>query len=384
MFFNHSFNKVFLAVLMVGAAIPARAGKDNESGVVHLGLFEEENGVFGGKDIDYNSRFNPSLIEGEQENYGVLERTPVPLNKAQIRRITKAGKKIKREKKTRTRNKRKTNKSVDPSNFPSVNPTSFIDVPSDQPSNTPSKEPSVDTLECDPDRLSVPAAIDFSSMVSDYLDGDTAVSTAVRSTYGEPMGCWKTSAVTDMSYAFSSRSTFTGEDEFIERWETSSVETMEGMFAANSAFNQPIQDWDVTSVTSMKAMFYSNTAFNQPIQDWDVSSVQLMDQMFKLNHAFNQPIQDWDVASVELMEYMFTGNTAFNQPIGDWDVGSVISMKGMFESSQVFNQCLSSWAGKLTGNVDMSNIYSGSVCTLRTDPTIPFVGTNDWCGCELV
>ena len=104
MFFNHSFNKVFLAVLMVGAAIPAGAEKDNESGVVHPGLFEEENGVFGGKDIYYNNRFNPSLVEGEQENYGVLDPTPVPLNKAQIRRITKAGKTTKPGNKSKINN----------------------------------------------------------------------------------------------------------------------------------------------------------------------------------------------------------------------------------------------------------------------------------------
>ena len=95
MFFNHSFNKVCLAALMVGAAIPAGAGKDNESDDVHLGLVKEENGVFGGKDIDDNNRFHCSLIKEEQESYGVSDRIPGPLNEARIRRITKSGKRTK-------------------------------------------------------------------------------------------------------------------------------------------------------------------------------------------------------------------------------------------------------------------------------------------------
>ena len=106
MLFNHSFKKVLVAVLMVGAAIPVGAGKDIESSVVHPSLAKEENGVFGSKHIDEDNRFHPSLIKEEQENRDVSDRIAVPLKigkiviqeEARTTRITKAGKKTKTSK----------------------------------------------------------------------------------------------------------------------------------------------------------------------------------------------------------------------------------------------------------------------------------------------
>ena len=88
------------------------------------------------------------------------------------------------------------------------------------------------------------------------------------------MGCWKTSAVTNMDSAFVGHSTFTGEDEFIEFWNVASVTSMDNMFGGNFAFNQPIGNWDVASVKSMDNMFSFNSVFNQPIGDWNVASLQ--------------------------------------------------------------------------------------------------------------
>ena len=105
--------------------------------------------------------------------------------------------------------------------------------------------------------------------------------------------------------------------------------------------------------------------------------------MFEFNYAFNQPIGNWDVASVKSMDNMFFGNTAFNQPIGNWNVASVESMQMLFALDSAFNQCLSSWAGKLRGNVDLSDIFVSSSCTNKMDPTTPFVGANHWCGCKV-
>ena len=52
-------------------------------------------------------------------------------------------------------------------------------------------------------------------------------------------------------------------------------------------FNTDISDWDTSSVNTMEGMFES-TPFNQDISGWDTSSVTSMNRMF-LSAPFNQP-----------------------------------------------------------------------------------------------
>ena len=85
---------------------------------------------------------------------------------------------------------------------------------------------------------------------------------------------WNTSAVTDMSNAFSKKPTAAGmgpRDKFnvdIGGWDTSSVTTMSYMFLHAGAFNQPIGAWNTASVTTMKYMFYGASTFDQPLATW--------------------------------------------------------------------------------------------------------------------
>jgi len=146
---------------------------------------------------------------------------------------------------------------------------------------------------------------DFKDLVRNcYNGGDTC-----PTEYNVPIGCWNTSAVTDMAFAFS------------------------GVYS----FDDSINCWNTARVTDMIAMFQEATNFNQPLDDWDVASVTNMEFMFARAHNFNQPLDDWNVASVTYMEYMFYKATKFNQ-------------------------CLSTWADKTPPNVNVDNIFINSGC----------------------
>lgn len=119
------------------------------------------------------------------------------------------------------------------------------------------------------------------------------------------LGDINTSNITDMSELFlnSTRKDFSG----IEKWDTSNVENMIGMFVNCENFNQPLNDWNVSNVKDMSSMFFECKNFNQPLDTWDVSNVTNMCQMFYECKKFNQPLDTWDVSNVEDMSDMLFG-----------------------------------------------------------------------------
>ncbi|WP_147288346.1 BspA family leucine-rich repeat surface protein [Helicobacter anseris] len=159
------------------------------------------------------------------------------------------------------------------------------------------------------------------------------------------------SKIKDMSYLFcrsdwdecknsaKKRKNFKG----IEKWDTSNVENMAGMFYDNKKFNEPIVNWDVGRVKDMSYMFDEARSFNQPLKKRDVSNVKNMKAVFNRTDAFNQPLDKWNVRNVENMEEMFKGAKAFNQPLGSWKLNPKANIKGMFAENKAFKQDLSSW-----------------------------------------
>lgn len=83
-------------------------------------------------------------------------------------------------------------------------------------------------------------------------------------------------------------------------------------------FDQPLNSWDTSSVESMAGVFHRADAFNQDITSWDTSSVTAMNHLFSGATAFNQDISGWNVNSVTAMSYMFSNAAAFNQNLCDW------------------------------------------------------------------
>ena len=163
--------------------------------------------------------------------------------------------------------------------------------------------------------------------------------TAALATYGE-INTWVTTAITDMSALFISKTTFNSD---ISNWDVSNVTNMNSMFRSADAFDQDISSWDVENVTSMNSTFALADSFNQNIDSWKVGSVTSMQQIFSGALAFNQSLQSWSVSNVTNMESMFTGATSFNSDIGFWDVSGVTNMSFMFQGATAFNKPINDW-----------------------------------------
>ena len=153
---------------------------------------------------------------------------------------------------------------------------------------------------------------------------------------------WDTSRITNMSYTFSSQTSF---NQPIGGWNTSKVTNMDFMFF-QSSFNQPIGGWDTSSVTSMWNMFaepQNNNGFNQDIDAWNVSNVTNMAQMFYINQNMNRSLNSWNTSRVTSMNLMFYQAIAFNGNIGNWNVSAVNTMADMFFQAYSFNRDISNW-----------------------------------------
>ena len=228
--------------------------------------------------------------------------------------------------------------------------------------------------------------------------------------FNRPIGNWSTSKVTHFSYLFNSTTSFNQVNWKLEyflgyfdgrdvRWNKSLIRTsetgihpatsMNAMFKAASAFNQPIGDWNTSSVSIMSQMFYGASDFNQTIGNWDTSAVTHMNEMFRdassflgywkqlfsaafswghysikilgLEHfsmrgvfqtSFNQAASAvpnrrkcssmlalsiktlaWDTSAVNDMRMTFSGTWNINKDISDWNVTSATTMGSMFQDT---------------------------------------------------
>ena len=91
----------------------------------------------------------------------------------------------------------------------------------------------------------------------------------------------------------------------IDSWDTSSVETMEGMFAWQENFNENINALNVSRVANMSFMF-AGAMFNQPLDKWNVANVRDIRSMFVEANAFNQNLDSWQISDNVLMRWAFS------------------------------------------------------------------------------
>ena len=196
------------------------------------------------------------------------------------------------------------------------------------------------------ERPLIPNDPSFKTQVKNYFLTESLNITEAFSPYNQPLNCWNTSQVTDMSFAFEDQETFNGP---LDCWDTSSVTAMRRMFSYAKDFNQPLDTFDTSKVTDMNFMFRGAYDFNNPVDSWDVSKVIDMDSMFKKTKNFNQDLASWSPSSVTTFSRMFEQAEAFNQPIG-WTSLSAIYMSDMFADASVFNSPV--------GSLDTSSLLS--------------------------
>ena len=118
--------------------------------------------------------------------------------------------------------------------------------------------------------------------------------------------------------------------EGIEKWDTSNVKSMLGMFAGCVNFNKDISMWDTSKVTKMDVMFASCKNFNQDLSKLNTSNVESMQGMFYKAVNFNQDISSWDVSKVKNMSHIFYQARAFDQDLSSWNTASLKEDENMF------------------------------------------------------
>ena len=201
-----------------------------------------------------------------------------------------------------------------------------------------------------------------------YITGISSWGLGIYSYSGAFSGCtnltsvpnYLPSFVRDVSFMFNGAVFF---DVSIERWDTSAVTNMEGMFKNASSFNENINTsgsyWNTSAVTNMKNMFDGALAFNSSINRWNTSAVTSMRSMFQNSTRFNQYINTsgtfWNTSNVTDMSYMFYQARMFNNAINLWNTAGVTNMSYMFYNATSFNRFINS-SGGITNNWNTRNV----------------------------
>ena len=142
--------------------------------------------------------------------------------------------------------------------------------------------------------------------VADYLSGDANRRHDVELIYGERIGTWCTSHITDFSRVFDRYATF---NEPLDGWDMSQAATLEGMFFGAHLFNQDLSMWNVDNVQDLSDMFVYAVNFSQDLSSWNTSRVTSMrGTFFQATHfAKCSSLLQWDTASVTDKTRMLRG-----------------------------------------------------------------------------
>ncbi|UWD35319.1 BspA family leucine-rich repeat surface protein [Mycoplasma cottewii] len=127
------------------------------------------------------------------------------------------------------------------------------------------------------------------------------------------------SHITDLSYAFKDNANV--DIEGIEKWDTSNVTSMRGVFYNAQNFNTAL-NWDTSKVTDMSFMFYNAENFDSYLGDkFSAINVTNMESMFEGAREFNQNVGLRLLSNNRVnAKNMFTFAKKFNQDISYLEV----------------------------------------------------------------
>ena len=178
--------------------------------------------------------------------------------------------------------------------------------------------------------------------------------------------------------------------EGAEKFDTSSVTSMESMFSgASSLVEINLEEWNTTNVRTMAGLFSGASSLESlDLTNWNTSSVRLMTAMFaNATSLTDLKVSNWNTSYVEMMRSMFSNTRSLRElNISNWNVGEVQSMNAMFDGSGITKLDLNSWNTENVTNMgsmfrNMSNLTELSISEWNTENvtvmTAMFSGTTN-------
>ena len=173
---------------------------------------------------------------------------------------------------------------------------------------------------------------------------------------------FNTSKVTNMSSMFKQAHNVEPETE---AWDTSKVTDMSEMFKGASSADPNTSNWNTSKVENFEGMFmYTFGRFfsgDPDVSKWDTSSANNMKEMFFGATNANPDVSNWNTSNVTDMSYMFTNASNADPDISNWDVSKVTTFSHMFSYSSLSNRDFTQW--HTSSAEDMSFMFSYSPAT---------------------
>lgn len=119
-----------------------------------------------------------------------------------------------------------------------------------------------------------------------------------------------------------------------------------------------LQKFDVSTVRTMEEMFQGVDIPFTGLARWNVGNVENMTSMFDGATHFNEDISRWNVQNVKEMFYMFRGATAFRQNLRPWVLKSNCDMYGMFDGATSFDAPTAAPVYQWQSNPQIPSIFS--------------------------
>ena len=146
---------------------------------------------------------------------------------------------------------------------------------------------------------------------------------------------WDTSAVENMSYAFSYCGIHHAD---ISGWDTTSLTNISDMFYGCKIHELDLNSWDVSRCNTFHYLFEACTLLRKlEISEWDTSSVTVFRELFYNAESLRYvDVSEWDTSKVTDMQSAFLGTrTLTGIDISGWDFTKVANMTQFMQNSMV-------------------------------------------------
>lgn len=142
--------------------------------------------------------------------------------------------------------------------------------------------------------------------------------------------------------SFFSRATALTEIKGLDKWDTSAVTSMNGMFSDNTALTSlDLSSWNVSKVESFGSMFSRTTSITSiDLTGWDTSSAIDMNSMFDTAKKLTtiKGLTNFNTSNVTMLDNMFRMMTSITSiDVTGWDTSNVVDMNSMFASTLSLN-----------------------------------------------